>query len=109
LDLVEQQLRIAAGESLSFAQDDIVLTGHAFEARLYAEDAAAGFLPTGGHVTRVRYPHGDGVRVDTSLENGLDVSVDYDPMLAKIIAWGADREQARRRLVAALENTVVFG
>ncbi|MGO3190960.1 MAG: acetyl/propionyl/methylcrotonyl-CoA carboxylase subunit alpha [Microbacterium sp.] len=109
IDLVEQQLRIAAGEPLSFAQDEVVLTGHAFEARVYAEDAASGFLPTGGQVIGVRHPHGAGIRVDTALEDGLDVSVDYDPMLAKIITWGADRDQARRRLVAALDDTAVFG
>ncbi|MGO1921753.1 MAG: biotin/lipoyl-containing protein, partial [Microbacterium sp.] len=80
-----------------------------FEARVYAEDAASGFLPTGGHVIGVRHPHGAGIRVDTALEDGLDVSVDYDPMLAKIITWGTDRDQARRRLVAALDDTAVFG
>ena len=109
LDLVAQQLRIAAGEPLGFDQDAVTLTGHAFEARVYAEDPASGFLPTGGHVTRVRHPRGEGIRVDTALEDGLDVSVDYDPMLAKVIAWGSDREQARRRLVAALGDTAVFG
>jgi acetyl-CoA/propionyl-CoA carboxylase biotin carboxyl carrier protein len=109
LDLVEQQLRIAAGEPLTVTQDAVTLTGHAFEARVYAEDPASGFLPTGGRVTRVRHPGGAGIRVDTALEDGLDVSVDYDPMLAKIIAWGPDRESARRRLVAALGDTAVFG
>lgn len=109
LDLVEQQLRIAAGEPLTLTQDAVTLTGHAIEARVYAEDPASGFLPTGGHVTRVRHPNGEGIRVDTALEDGLDVSVDYDPMLAKIIAWGPDRESARRRLVAALGDTAVFG
>ncbi|WP_081317354.1 ATP-binding protein [Microbacterium testaceum] len=109
LDLVEQQLRIAAGEPLTLTQDAVSLTGHAIEARVYAEDPASGFLPTGGHVVRVRHPGGEGIRVDTALEDGLDVSVDYDPMLAKIIAWGPDRESARRRLVAALGDTAVFG
>ena len=109
LDLVEQQLRIAAGEPLTVTQDAVTLTGHAFEARVYAEDPASGFLPTGGRVTRVRHPVGAGIRLDTALEDGLDVSVDYDPMLAKIIAWGPDRESARRRLVAALGDTAVFG
>jgi len=109
LDLVAQQLRIAAGEPLGFDQDAVTLTGHAIEARVYAEDPASGFLPTGGHVTRVRHPRGEGIRVDTALEDGLDVSVDYDPMLAKIIAWGPDRESARRRLVTALGDTAVFG
>lgn len=109
IDLVEQQLRIAAGEPLTLTQDEIVLRGHSFEARVYAEDAVSGFLPTGGHVTRVRHPRGDGVRVDTALADGLDVSVDYDPMLAKIITWGRDREEARRRLTEALADTAVFG
>ncbi len=109
IDLVEQQLRIAAGEPLTHTQDDIVLTGHSIEARVYAEDPAAGFLPTGGHVSFVAHPTGDGIRVDTAIESGLDVSIDYDPMLAKIITWGEDREAARRLLVQALGETVVFG
>ena len=109
IDLVEQQLRIAAGEPLAFAQDDIRLTGHSIEARVYAEDPRAGFLPTGGRVEHVRHPSGEGVRVDSALEDGLDVSSDYDPMLAKVIAWGPDRDAARRRLVRALDDTAVFG
>ncbi len=109
LDLVELQLRIAAGEPLPFTQDEVTLDGHAIEVRVYAEDPRAGFLPTGGHVERVVHPSGVGIRVDTSLEDGLDVSTDYDPMLAKIIASGPDREEARRRLVAALADTAIFG
>ena len=109
VDLVEQQLRIAAGEPLALAQEDIVLRGHSIEARVYAEDPRAGFLPTGGRVDAVHHPAGEGIRVDTSLEDGLEVSIDYDPMLAKIIATGADRDEARRRLIAALDETAVFG
>lgn len=109
LDLVEQQVRIAAGEPLGFAQDDVVLDGHAIEARVYAEDPRTGFLPTGGRVERVVHPTGEGIRVDTSLEDGLEVGVDYDPMLAKIIAWAPDRDEARRRLVRAIEHTAIFG
>lgn len=109
VDLVEQQLRIAAGEVLELDQDDIVLDGHSIETRIYAEDPAAGFLPTGGLVEHVRHPEGEGVRVDTALEDGLSVSIDYDPMLAKVITWGRNREQARARMVAALENTAVVG
>jgi len=108
-DLVEQQLRIASGAPLAFTQDEVRLTGHSIEARVYAEDPRAGFLPTGGRVAHVRHPSGEGVRVDTALEDGLDVSSDYDPMLAKVIAWGPDRDAARRRLVQALEDTAVFG
>jgi len=109
LDLVEQQLLIAAGAPLGFGQDDVVLHGHSIEARVYAEDPAAGFLPTGGRVQRVIHPDGEGIRVDTAIADGLDVSIDYDPMLAKIIAHGADRDEARRRLVRALGETAVFG
>ncbi|WP_309103359.1 acetyl-CoA carboxylase biotin carboxylase subunit [Microbacterium sp.] len=109
IDLVEQQLRIAAGERLSLTQSDVVLRGHSIEARVYAEDPAAGFLPTGGHVDLVSHPSGPGIRVDTAIDSGLDVSIDYDPMLAKVVAWGEDREQARRRLVRALDETAVFG
>lgn len=109
LDLVELQLRIAAGEPLPITQDDVRLRGHAIEVRVYAEDPRAGFLPTGGRVAHVVHPTGDGVRVDTSLEDGLTVSTDYDPMLAKVIAWGPDREEARRRLVRAVESTAIFG
>ncbi|WP_431804391.1 biotin carboxylase N-terminal domain-containing protein [Microbacterium sp. bgisy203] len=109
LDLVEQQLRIAAGEHLAFTQDDVTLDGHAIEVRVYAEDPRTGFLPTGGRVLRVVHPPGEGIRVDTALEDGLDVSTDYDPMLAKIIAWGPDRDAARRRLVRAIEDTAIFG
>ncbi len=97
------------GQVLELAQEDIVLDGHAIEARVYAEDPAAGFLPTGGLVEHVRHPEGEGVRVDTALEDGLTVSIDYDPMLAKVITRGRDREEARARLVAALETTALVG
>lgn len=109
LDLVELQLRIAAGEALPFRQQDVRLNGHAIEVRVYAEDPQAGFLPTGGRVERVVHPSGPGIRVDTSLEDGLDVSTDYDPMLAKLIAWAPNREEARRRLVDAIAETAIFG
>ncbi|MFI8633412.1 acetyl/propionyl/methylcrotonyl-CoA carboxylase subunit alpha [Microbacterium sp. NPDC077663] len=109
VDLVAAQLRIAAGEELWFAQEDVRLTGHSIEARVYAEDPAAGFLPTGGRVLRVVHPAGPGIRVDSALADGLDVSLDYDPMLAKVIATGATRDEARRRLVAALCETTVLG
>lgn len=109
IDLVEQQLRIAAGERLPLLQEDVRLTGHSIEARVYAEDPATGFLPTGGRVELVSHPEGPGIRVDTAISTGLAVSVDYDPMLAKIVARGDTREEARRRLVAALGETAVIG
>jgi acetyl-CoA/propionyl-CoA carboxylase biotin carboxyl carrier protein len=109
IDLVEQQLRIAAGEPLALEQDDIVLTGHAIEARLYSEDPARDFLPSTGTVGYLREAGGDGIRVDSSLVDGLVISADYDPMLAKIIGFGSDRDEALRRLDAALADTVVLG
>ncbi len=110
IDLVEQQLRIAAGEPLGFTQDDLRPRGHAFEARVYAEDPSAGFLPTGGTVELLDEPAGrDHVRVDSSLRAGTVVGSDYDPMLAKVIAWGHDRDVARMRLDAALADTTVLG
>jgi acetyl-CoA/propionyl-CoA carboxylase biotin carboxyl carrier protein len=109
LDIVEQQVRIAAGERLSRDQSDISLDGHAIEARLYAEDPARGFLPQAGTVFGLREPSGPGIRVDSSLAVGTVVGSDYDPMLAKVIAWAPDRETARARLVGALGHTAVLG
>ncbi|MGW7378461.1 acetyl/propionyl/methylcrotonyl-CoA carboxylase subunit alpha [Streptomyces sp. NPDC054794] len=109
LDLVEWQLRVAAGEPLPFAQPDIRLTGHAVEARICAEDPARGFLPSGGTVLRLREPQGDGVRTDSGLAEGTEVGSLYDPMLSKVIAYGPDRDTALRRLRAALAETVTLG
>ncbi|GAA5127236.1 acetyl/propionyl/methylcrotonyl-CoA carboxylase subunit alpha [Haloechinothrix salitolerans] len=109
LDLVEQQVRVAAGQRLGVAQDDVRLDGHAIEARVYAEDPAAGFLPTGGTVLGVAEPDDEWVRVDSGLQTGTVVGSDYDPMLAKVIARGDDREQALARLDEALADTAVFG
>jgi acetyl-CoA/propionyl-CoA carboxylase, biotin carboxylase, biotin carboxyl carrier protein len=109
LDLVEWQLRVAAGEPLPFAAGGHSMNGHAVEARVYAEDPARGFLPTGGTVLTLRTPAGTGVRVDSALAEGLTVTSDYDPMLGKVIAWGPDRGTALRRLDRALADTVVLG
>jgi geranyl-CoA carboxylase alpha subunit len=109
LDLVEWQLRIAAGEKLPLSQDAVALQGHAIEARLYAEDAHADFLPQAGTLLAWEPPSGAGVRVDHGAASGLVLSPYYDPLLAKIVAHGATREEARRRLVAALEDTVALG
>jgi len=109
MDLVEAQVRIAAGEPLALEQSDISLDGHAIEARLYAEDPARGFLPMAGTVLGLREPAGPGVRIDSSLAVGTVVGSDYDPMLAKVIAWAPDRETARARLVGALGHTAVLG
>jgi acetyl-CoA/propionyl-CoA carboxylase biotin carboxyl carrier protein len=109
VDLVELQVRVAAGEKLPIAQDDVTMTGHAIEARVYAEDPASGFLPTGGTVIDLTEPHGPGVRVDSGLRAGTVVGSDYDPMLAKVVAHAADRSAALRALDRALAGTAVLG
>jgi acetyl-CoA/propionyl-CoA carboxylase biotin carboxyl carrier protein len=109
LDLVELQVRVAAGERLPLDQSAVTLDGHAIEARVYAEDPARGFLPQAGDVVGLVEPSGPGIRVDSSLRVGGVVGTDYDPMLAKVIAWGPDRETARARLVTALGDTAVLG
>jgi acetyl-CoA/propionyl-CoA carboxylase biotin carboxyl carrier protein len=108
-DLVEWQIRIAAGEKLTVGQADIPLHGHAIEARIYAEDPARGFLPTGGDVLELVEPDSPGVRVDSGLSSGMVVGSDYDPMLAKVVAHGADRAAALRTLDRALAETAVLG
>ncbi|MEV7649682.1 biotin carboxylase N-terminal domain-containing protein [Arthrobacter sp. NPDC089319] len=109
LDLVEWQVRIAAGEALPMAQSDVVLTGHAVEARVYAEDPAQQFLPSAGTVLELAEASGEGIRVDSSLLPGLAIPSDYDPLLSKVIAWGVDRQQALARLDGALADTSVLG
>ncbi|MEJ6549525.1 biotin carboxylase N-terminal domain-containing protein [Corynebacterium sp. USCH3] len=109
LDLVDLQIRVAQGEPLPLTQEEVTLTGHAVEARVYAEDPANGFLPTGGRITALRWPYGPGVRVDSGVVEGQEVTSDYDPMLAKVIAHGDDRDQALDRLDSALARTLVAG
>ncbi|WUD78904.1 ATP-grasp domain-containing protein [Streptomyces sp. NBC_00510] len=109
LDLVEWQLRIAAGERLSFGQDEVALTGHAVEARICAEVPSRNFLPSAGTVLALDEPVGEGVRVDSGLSAGSEIGTSYDPMLAKVIAYGPDRPTALRRLRAALAGTTVLG
>jgi acetyl-CoA/propionyl-CoA carboxylase biotin carboxyl carrier protein len=106
-DLVALQLRVAQGDPLPFNQDEISLQGHAIEARVYAEDPFHEFLPQAGTATLVRWA--DNARVDAALESGQVVSTSYDPMLGKLIVHGADREAARRALVAALDDTAILG
>ncbi|RMF10325.1 MAG: acetyl/propionyl/methylcrotonyl-CoA carboxylase subunit alpha [Alphaproteobacteria bacterium] len=109
-DLVEWQLRVAAGEPLPRAQDELAVRGHAVEVRLYAEDPGRGFLPATGRLLRLAFPEeDDNVRIDTGVEEGDEVSVHYDPMIAKVIAWDEDRGAALRRLSGALAATAVAG
>ncbi|MBF6546135.1 acetyl-CoA carboxylase biotin carboxylase subunit [Nocardia brasiliensis] len=109
VDLVECQVRVAAGQKLSVEQDEIRMIGHAIEARVYAEDPARGFLPTGGTVLDLSEPEGAGVRVDSGLRTGTVVGSDYDPMLSKVIAHGADRGAAIAKLDRALGDIVLLG
>jgi 3-methylcrotonyl-CoA carboxylase alpha subunit len=109
LDLVAWQFRVAAGERLSITQDAIPLVGHAVEARLYAEDPEHGFVPSTGKLVALELPDGAGIRVDTGVQTGAEVTPFYDPMLAKVIAHGGSREQALDRLAEALDRTVVAG
>ena len=109
LDLVELMLRIAAGEKLPFAQDDVRLDGWAIEARIYAEDPARGFLPSIGRLVRYLPPAGEGLRLDDGVFEGAEISVHYDPMIAKLVAWGVDRDVATGRLRDALDGFYIAG
>ncbi|MCB9794185.1 MAG: acetyl-CoA carboxylase biotin carboxylase subunit [Alphaproteobacteria bacterium] len=108
-DLVEQQLRVAANQPLSFTQDDVRFQGHAIEVRINAEDPARGFQPTPGRISRLELPRGEGLRVDTHLRPGDRVSPHYDSMVCKLIAHGADRTQALERMRAALAACRIEG
>ena len=109
LDLVREQVLIAAGEPLSLRQEDVRLTGHALECRINAEDPSAGFRPSPGRIAGYREPGGPGVRVDSGVEDGSEISPLYDPMIAKLIVHGVDREHARRRMLRALEEFRIGG
>jgi acetyl-CoA/propionyl-CoA carboxylase, biotin carboxylase, biotin carboxyl carrier protein len=109
IDIVAAQLAIASGEAIGFTQDEVRLSGHAIEARINAEDASAGFLPQTGTINRLRLPTGPWVRTDPGVVSGTMITQFYDSLLAKITAWGPDRETARSRLVRALHETVVDG
>src|SRR5215208_3867018 len=109
LDLVREQLLIAAGEPLSLSQDEVRLHGHAIECRINAEDPSSGFLPAPGRITAYREPAGPGVRVDSAVEVGSEISALYDPMIAKLIVHATDREQARRRMLRALGEYEIQG
>jgi acetyl-CoA/propionyl-CoA carboxylase, biotin carboxylase, biotin carboxyl carrier protein len=109
IDLVREQVLIAAGEPLALRQEDVRLSGHAIECRINAEDVMSGFLPTPGTITRYREPSGPGVRVDSGVVEGSEISALYDPMIAKLIVHGTDREHARQRMLRALAEFDIEG
>ena len=109
LDLVREQILIAAGHPLSLAQEDVRLQGHALECRINAEDVSRGFLPAPGTITRYHEPGGPGVRVDSGVAAGSEISPLYDPLVAKLIVHGTDREHARRRMLRALDEFEIGG
>src|SRR4051795_12210778 len=109
LDLIREQVLIAAGEPLSLSQDELRLSGHAIECRINAEDPSTGFLPTPGRIAGYREPGGPGVRVDAGVEDGSEISPLYDPMVAKLIVHGVDREHARHRMLRALDEYEIEG
>jgi acetyl-CoA carboxylase, biotin carboxylase subunit len=109
LDLVHLQIRIAAGEKLPFKQDDITIRGHAIECRVYAEDPDNNYFPSPGKITLLLAPSGPGIRRDSGMYEGWDVPIDYDPLLAKLIGYGTDRDQAIARLTRALNEYFVGG
>jgi acetyl-CoA carboxylase biotin carboxylase subunit len=109
LDLVHLQIRIAAGEKLPFAQSDVAIRGHAIECRIYAEDPDNNYFPSPGRITVLLQPSGPGIRRDSGMYEGWNVPMDYDPLLAKLIGYGTDRQQAIMRLERALDEYFVAG
>jgi len=109
IDLVKEQLKIASGEKLSFSQEDLKISGHAIELRVYAEDPANNFLPDIGVLQTYSTPKGNGVRVDDGFEQGMEIPIYYDPMIAKLITYGKDREEAIERMVRAIEEYDITG
>jgi len=109
IDIVKQQIRMASGEKLSLRQEDLRQRGHAIECRIYAEDPENDFLPCAGKILFLKEPAGPGIRCDSGIWTGCEVSVHYDPILSKLVAWDETREQARRRMASALRQYVILG
>ncbi|TAL58955.1 MAG: acetyl-CoA carboxylase biotin carboxylase subunit [Bacteroidetes bacterium] len=109
IDLVKEQIKVAQGEKLSFKQDDMEISGHAIEVRVYAEDPANNFLPDIGKLAAYKVPRGSGIRVDDGFEEGMDIPIYYDPMIAKLIAHGKDRKEAIGRLIRAIDEYQIVG
>jgi acetyl-CoA carboxylase biotin carboxylase subunit len=109
IDLVEQQIRVARGETLSFTQNDLKINGHAIELRICAEDPLNNFMPDTGSLQIYRRPQGEGIRIDDGYEEGMDIPIYYDPMIGKLVAWGADRNEAIARLSNAIDHFRING
>lgn len=109
IDLVKEQIRVARGEKLSFKQEDLEINGHAIEVRVYAEDPANNFLPDIGNLQTYKTPKGPGVRVDDGFEQGMDIPIYYDPMIAKLITHGKDRKEAIERMIRAIDEYTITG
>lgn len=109
IDLVKEQIRVARGEKLSFSQDDLKIQGHSIEVRVYAENARENFMPDIGNLRVYKRPHGVGVRVDDGFVEGMDIPIYYDPMISKLVTYGKDREEARLRMIRAIEDYKIVG
>tara|TARA_R110001592_G_scaffold162584_2_gene395963 strand:- start:84627 stop:86114 length:1488 start_codon:yes stop_codon:yes gene_type:complete len=109
IDLVKEQIRVARGEKLSFSQDDLKIHGHSIEVRVYAENARENFMPDIGNLRVYKRPHGVGVRVDDGFVEGMDIPIYYDPMISKLVTYGKDREEARLRMIRAIEDYKIVG
>ncbi|MCK6641367.1 MAG: acetyl-CoA carboxylase biotin carboxylase subunit [Bacteroidia bacterium] len=109
IDLVKEQIQVARGEKLSFSQSDLKINGHSVEIRVYAEDPTNNFLPDIGKLVTYRRPQGTGIRVDDGLEEGMDIPIYYDPMIAKLVTWGKDRKEAIDRMIRAIDEYRISG
>jgi acetyl/propionyl-CoA carboxylase alpha subunit len=109
IDLAVEQIRVAAGEELAFGQDDVKIRGHAIECRIYAEDPLSGFLPSAGLLRSYQEPSGPGIRVDSGVYEGAEISVFYDPLISKLLSYGKDRKQAITRMLRALSEYRISG
>ena len=109
VDLVEQQIRIARGEAIAFTQNDLKIKGHAMELRVYAEDPLEDFMPSTGTLEKYQIPQGEGIRMDNGFEEGMEVPIYYDPMLAKLVTYGKTREEAIEVMIKAIDNYIVEG
>lgn len=109
VDLVKEQIHVARGEKLSFTQQDLKINGHSLEVRVYAEDPSNNFLPDIGRLVTYRRPQGNGVRVDDGFEEGMDIPIYYDPMIAKLVTWGKNRQEAIDRMIRAIDEYTITG